>query len=356
MATDILTSERAHPALDTAAFRPHDPSWADRFVRWLLALPGPEWLAWSAFAAVALAWTTSVGWLSGLVPVGQVTFLQSSYAFFLVFPFLVLRILGRAASRAMRAFAPALDMPPQEIDRLEYELVTVPARPAFILLIVGPMVDLANWVLDPVGAGVAGSAIGLVNRAIGEAVVVAAWFVVIFQVLRQLRFVTRLHALAVNVDLFRPAPLYAFSHLTVRVGIAFVIVAGASLLTSTPEQLRQPFNLGFLGVIVVIGIAAFALPLVGLHGRLVAERVVLEAAVSDRVKQTIARLHASVDSGDMSSADAIQKTLASLSQERDMLHRLRTWPWEPGVFRAFASAIALPVGLWLLTRLLERIV
>jgi hypothetical protein len=50
--------------------------------------------------------------------------------------------------------------------------------------------------------------------------------------------------------------------------------------------------------------------------------------------------------------DALSKAQASLIEQRRFIGGLSTWPWDPGTLRAVVSAIALPIGLWLLTRLL----
>ena len=108
-------------------------------------------------------------------------------------------------------------------------------------------------------------------------------------------------------------------------------------------------------LIVAMGAAAFVVPLRGMQARISQEKDRLLQAANERLEKTIARLHESVDTGDLTPADQLQKTLASLVQEREILGRLRTWPWDPSTLRAFASAIALPIGLWLVTRLLERV-
>ncbi len=39
-----------------------------------------------------------------------------------------------------------------------------------------------------------------------------------------------------------------------------------------------------------------------------------------------------------------------------MVEKLPTWPWRQGTIGAFVTAILLPIGLWLVTRLLERVI
>ena len=67
------------------------------------------------------------------------------------------------------------------------------------------------------------------------------------------------------------------------------------------------------------------------------------------------RLHGSVDRDDLSGSDGQNKALASLIAERDLVNRLSTWPWQAGTAGAVASAILLPIVLFLLTRFLDRV-
>jgi hypothetical protein len=54
--------------------------------------------------------------------------------------------------------------------------------------------------------------------------------------------------------------------------------------------------------------------------------------------------------------DVLTKALSGLIQEREMVKRLSTWPWDTGTLRAVAASVALPVILFLITRYLERFV
>jgi hypothetical protein len=235
-------------------------------------------------------------------------------------------------------------------------MTRIPARPAFLLLVLGALSDLADWIVDPAGAQIRGTPLGLVDRAAGEFLMLGAFYVLVYQVIRQMRLVRRLHASAPNIDLFQPKPLHAFSHLTVRVAIAFLGVAALLALVTPPTEVLSLSILSTVIPLMVIAVAAYFVPLYGLHGRLVAAKDDLLAAANAQLKVTIARLHAAVEADDMARADQLQKTMASLVQERDILMRLRTWPWDPTTLRALASAIALPVGIWVVTRLLGHVV
>jgi hypothetical protein len=114
--------------------------------------------------------------------------------------------------------------------------------------------------------------------------------------------------------------------------------------------------------------AAFLLPLRGMNRRLVDEKARMLDAIAGRIHAASEALHHVVDAEapNVSDADAsrvaqtridaLNKALASLLQERDFVRRLPTWPWDGGTARAVASAIALPILLFLITRMLDRFV
>jgi hypothetical protein len=105
---------------------------------------------------------------------------------------------------------------------------------------------------------------------------------------------------------------------------------------------------------IVFAVFVFVYPLLGLHGRLVAEKEHLQGESEERLKGVLAELNRDVDSGELGRADALNKTLASLLQQRDVLARLPTWPWSTGTLRGFVTAILLPIALFAVQRLLGQ--
>ena len=137
--------------------------------------------------------------------------------------------------------------------------------------------------------------------------------------------------------------------------IAFIVLG----VTLNPDSVRSeaiafwvPWLIGFPMVALLIFIA----PLLGMHRRLGAARRGCRRPQTQRLKVVIAAVHADVDSMDLGRADGLQKTLGSLVQEREILARLPTWPWSTGTLRGFATAILLPVALFLIQRTLSQFV
>ncbi|MDP9468232.1 MAG: hypothetical protein M3P32_05755 [Chloroflexota bacterium] len=354
MSTDAASSRLTFGASD----RPYAPGWINRLTWWIDRVPGPSWLVFAAMLALTGGITFGQGMLGGF---GARTSLGTGlyYAALPVAMLWLIYYLDGEAHRAMDTFEPALDAPSDEVARLRYSLTVVPAAPALVLVVLSALLLAAQYLLDPAGVGIVGlTTLGLVLRIIGEGIITVLILVLLYHTLRQLRAVDRIHALAARIDLFRPAPLYAFSLLTSRTAIGLILIGGTSIVADPVafEQVSPVLMFTWLGSVTTVAVAAFVLPLRGMHRRIAAEKGRLQGEAGDRLKTTIGALHRSVDSGDLADADALNKTLASLVTEREVLDRLPTWPWRPGTLGAFATAIGLPIVLFLITRFLDRLV
>lgn len=62
------------------------------------------------------------------------------------------------------------------------------------------------------------------------------------------------------------------------------------------------------------------------------------------------------DARELARADGLNKTLATMLQQRDVLAKLPTWPWSTATLRTFVTAIFLPIALFLIQRLLSQFV
>jgi len=116
------------------------------------------------------------------------------------------------------------------------------------------------------------------------------------------------------------------------------------LITSAPYLVIPP----------IIATIAFVVPLYGLHGRLEAEKDRLQAEIEVRLKGLLAELNRDVDALDFRRADGLNKTLASMLQQREVIARLPTWPWSTGTLRAIVTAILLPIFLFSVQLLVAR--
>jgi len=177
--------------------------------------------------------------------------------------------------------------------------------------------------------------------------------------IQQLRVVVRIHSELVRVDLFRLEPLYAFSSLTSRTGItliAMLLYGVGSLTILNGGYTLSAVDFTMLAAFLVLSVACFVVPLMGLHGRInaVKERRLAEANAS--LETVLAEVHARIGAGDFEHAAAATGALTAATAALAAVKQVSPWPWRPETFRAFASAVILPVAVWLITGALGRLI
>lgn len=341
----------------TSTKQPYSPSWVNVLTGWIDRLPGPAWVAYALLAVASATLANAAMLAAGLISAAP-DLAQSYYGVLLPATIWLIHHLDGVARTSFDAFRPALDAPESAVARWRHEISVAPARPTAVLGILAVVLTLASYAGDPVGTQVDRLPPELLAaRAFFEGSISALAFVLLYHAFRQLRLIHRLHRSATRIDLFVPAPLYAFSRLAAHtsVGIALLFLPGL-LVSPLPTQTAIVTTAIYYSVIVAIVVVAFVLPLYGMHGRIATEKRRLQGEAGRRIEETVGELHAAIDAREFAQAGALNSVLGALATERETLRRLPTWPWEVGTLSAVVSAVLLPIGLWLATRLLERVV
>jgi hypothetical protein len=97
---------------------------------------------------------------------------------------------------------------------------------------------------------------------------------------------------------------------------------------------------------LVIAVIAFIVPLYGTHERLAAEKEGLAGEAEERLRGLLREINRDIDARDLGGLDPLDRALASVMRQREIVAKLSTWPWSAGTARGFASAILLPLGLY----------
>lgn len=363
MAMDAATPElavEAGPAATEGSGRPYAPSWVDRIDDWIDGFPGRSWVAYAAIIAVFMLGSAVEPVLDGASD-AAVWATAAFWGIVVPLSLWMLHHLGDVAGAAFDGFRPALGATDREATRMRYALTVTPARPALVILIVSVLSTPVYWLADPVASAVVGlSPIGLALRFVSEALFGAVLLILVYQSIRQLRAVGRIHAAATGIDLFRPAPLYAFSTFTARAAIVIALLFIAPTLVSVAVVTATT---GILLIVLpwlvggtLIAATVFIVPLRGMQRRILTEKRRLQDDVGARIETTIASMHERIDADDPAGARAWHEVLQGLVMERDLVDRLPTLPWRPGTLGAVVSAVVAPLALFVATRLLERLI
>jgi hypothetical protein len=279
--------------------------------------------------------------------------------------------LDNTAEKAIGSFRSAMRADESLFLDVKRSLTTMPARPVLLITLFGVILPL---LLNPISVRamrhfyLATSPLSIaIDVGLVSTLQAATFGVFLFHTIRQLRIVSRIHREQTRVSLFQLQSLYGLSSLTAKTALVLVIIGAVAYVTrgSSPDPSALAdatvrldpvaMGVGYLIVSVCTAVTVFAFPLVGLHQMLVEEKSRLQAENDRRLEQMMGKLHHLVDRVDLQNVDALEKTISGLATEREVIRRTPTWPWSPGALGVLVSAVLLPIAVWLLQRLLERI-
>ena len=367
------------PAAEQPAFTPpYPPSWYDRLARRIDRLPGPSWLAYLVLGVAGMLVLTGFQMLAGGYHPGKYLalhlFLGSQSAYLLG----LMSLLDRSAAAALDTFRPVLDLPRRSregpadkgssLEELRYRLTTLPPWPTLWASLAGVLLGVVipllvfrppgttayslsaafAWGRIATGPGVV--VVFLIQLAFSEAVA----GVFIYHSIHQLREISRIYLTFARLNLYRLQPLYAFS-VPAAITSGGLILYNYAWFAAGPEFLAQPISIALGVFFAAVAAVIFAWPLLGIHRRLVAEKRKALAESARRFEAAVAELHQRVDKKAMTKMDDLNKALISLEIERAALQRVPTWPWEAGTLRGVAATLVLPLVIWLVQYILQRI-
>lgn len=332
------------------------PSWVDRVTDWIDRLPGPTWVAYAAVFVILLVAANAAGWIDGNLPIGSLDLYLSSLAVYPVAALASIHYLDAKARAALEQLRPALSVGDDEFESLRYRLTTLPAGATVIWSLIG-LAFAVGYVL--LGLDSSLRLRGPVVLAFDVALACVGFpllAVLFFHTIRQLRLISQLQAMA-TIDAFQLEPLLAFSGVTARNGM---IILGLGYMSAATEPttftFENPTLIAFVVISILIAVAAFVLPIYGMHGRIAEEKGRLAAQASRDLQVSLAEISRRARNRDLTDADALNKQLSSLVLQRDVIARIPSWPWQPATLRGFATAVVLPIVLWIVFRALDRVI
>jgi len=335
-------------------------SWLEWLTDLVDAAPAPRWLVYGGSLAIWTFLTALIGWSVAMRPFPDIVLSPVVAAMFPVILLWSMQVLDRVAVRSLAALSPALDLDAAQIDATARELRRTPPGWAFLALPVGAAAGIGSVLASPVGWELRPGdpavtwALTLVISCTG--MFVAFGFGV--HAVHQMRLVDDIHRRWVSIDLFRLEPLYSFAKLTSLTGITIIgIVVGGTVIVSivVPNFELAPTDVVAFGFLLVVAIASFIVPLLGLHDRIEAEKDRRLAEAQTTLAAALAEVRRRVAAGDMDGAARVNDAVAAANVGVLVVTRVSTWPWRAETLRGFLSAVFLPIGLWLVITLLGRL-
>jgi hypothetical protein len=345
--------------------RPYPPSWIDRLTEWVRRLPLPAWIV---YLGVGLVLTLlyiatllpSALWSSGTLSLTTAvlySFLNGMTCAYI--PGLI-HYLDDAAGAALDRFRPVMTADEDEYNQLCYQLTTLPARPVWIATWLGVIYTfvarLLITVTAPTSNAAAGSPVVLVMIEVFDIMIYVLVAVTVYHTLHQLRMVNTIYTKHTRINLFQLGPLYSLSGLTARTAIGIGIPtylwfqANSSVMPGVDTS--NVIRTAFLSIMII---GTFIWPLLGAHSLLEKEKQRLADDVAGRIETTIATLHHLADSGKLDDYGPLKGVLDGLLTEQGVIQKLRTWPWRTETVSSLGLAFLLPIIIWVVQRVLERI-
>ena len=340
---------------------PHYPSsWINHVATQIENIPGPAWCYYLAIVALIVSMQLAIAWWEGSYQHGMIPFaivFTGSSVCYLA----MIHHLDKVATDAFAKFGPTLGVSEQKAAELCYELTHLPARAVRVLTLVGftsGLLIIAGTEQGAVYADQGYFGTSMLAQLYWRGALIAdqiMFWNLIYHTIHQLRIVNLIYTQHARVDLFNLSPLYSFSRLTAYTAVSTIFIAYLWVATY-PWLSNDYLVIGSWLIGILAALAGFILPLLGIHGRLVEEKQRWKVEAGQWLKMSITNFHQTIAERKLDEVEPLLKIIEGINREQVILEQIPTWPWQPGTVRGLTTTIVVPVFLWLVVRLLERIV
>jgi hypothetical protein len=339
------------------AFYP--PGWVDRLTDWVDTLRIPAWAFYLLVWIILFAIETAVNWYTGVYPVGTIFPYHLIFTGIVVYTTAMIHYLDSVTRHSLKSFRPALIGDDADFARLEHKLTTMPARSTLLATIGGLLlgVPIALVIADDRTRSLTKLLDSVPSMVLNMTLLAIIWTmmgVFAFHTARQLYLVSRIYSTACHVDLFRRGPLYAFSGLAARTAFALAILPYAGIITRPAVTENVAIVWAAISVNIA-GLLIFVWPLLGMHRLMEAEKKRLLDQNGQKMEAAINETHRRLDAQDLTGMENLKDALDNLVTEQTVVSKISTWPWQLGTVSVLATALFLPIILWVVQRLLDRL-
>lgn len=319
---------------------------------WLSHIPWWVWVPAGWFVTLIL--TQAGAWIDGSLPLLEFQREAVASPFYFVAPVAGYAYLTHAARLAFDRFRPALAVTDDEAAGYRHRISSTRPLPALLpFLIGGAVFAIVTYADTSTGELMRSSGLNTATWSVFNFASFGFHFALAALIIGQIRLVTRLHREAAVIDLFRPDPVHAFASLTSRAGAVVIVLIMYSVLTD-PATFENQAYLGISTTGIVLGIATFLLPLLGLRNRLTREKDRLRDEVAARLSVLTEEMHEAIDARRLSAVGELKTSLDVLVSEQQRIRKISAWPWETATLRGFATTLIVPVTIFLITSLLSE--
>ncbi len=350
------TGPSTHSSHEKSFSAPYPPSWVDRVNDSFRNSRVPSPVLYLVIGIVAMLIGQIALWFYGITP--RMLFDSVSFAvgIWVALSLALVHYLDDLARSALEDFRPALDLSEEAFAQLRFRLTTMPWRPVLLMNLATALVTiLANIVYPELFETLIGKAVQVHPILLVSAAALGVSGSLIYHTFRQLAIIRSLYADAPRLSIFDAKSTYAFSTLTVSTALAWSLILYLGILT-VPGIIEHPVWVASSGAILLLIFISIGSVLVRIHRKLTEEKDSLQKEVTNRVIRALSQVHENQDKADLIEIENLHHLVQTLLRERDLLLKIPTWPWRPGTFVAFISALFIPVTIFLIQELIRRLV
>lgn len=351
------TSDAQTNSKHETKFQAYSPSWVNRITAWVSRLPGTSWVYYLGLWVVLFLIPSFIYWNEGVFPVGTFLPVQGFIAGAIVFFLVMIHYLDERAGASVASMRPALKVSEGEYQELQYQLTNLPAGMTLISsLITLAIIFLTELMIEPYSIEVLD--VSPISANLFRFIYFIGWWVMgafMYHAVHQLRLINRIYTQHTRVNLFRMKPMYAFSNLSALTAGSLAMILYGWMAVAPEVSLADPITFIITLILLLIAVVIFIWPQLGIHNLQVAEKDRLLEEANQRFETIIAELHRRVDAGELDQMNDLRLTMTNLEMELNSLKGIHTWPWQPETVRWLITALVLPLGLWLIQSVLQRV-
>lgn len=331
----------------------YSPRWLSWFFQRLNALPVPFWVIAIVITLGLAAARHWVAWERSLLPEGSISaFLVLNPVYALSF-ILVWQYLDRRGEHAILAFYSNKAGAKAAKKEAVKEFLSLAPLPALLVFAFGVYSGYEGFreaaVIEPQAAQVWPAV-----TIFGYCLSVGFVALLIYRLLDQVRKIRRLLASA-KADIFNPQQVYALSSYGAAFAVLFFLAYTIPTLLLVKNLVVSPGALVSSYITGVSLIVAFFVPLTAINRRMRENKDQLLNEIGNDLKGVQAKVHKAVAAGKFGEVDKMRGTLSALREEREMIQKIPTWPWQPETLRNLLTPFLIPVIVFLVTRYLGTI-
>lgn len=345
---------------DVDGTRPYAPSWLDVITDAVRRLPIPFALVYLVVGLALGLVRAVVGWVDGSYPFGTFFPVHVLDGLIPLYFLCVIHLLDDMSGRALEDFRSKLTGA-TSFEEMRYRLTTMPAITTAILGVLGFALGAIYIQFFFTPDDITRSRYFTSPTAVAVDTVLSGFsglmmIMFAFHTIRQLRMISLIYTRHTSVSIFAVGPLYALSRVTAVTTVSLLFFSYVYLAVYAGWTIYSVSNGVILVMMLLVSLLTFIVPLWGAHRLLQREKNHRQGEIGRRIEATADALHAKSDRGEYTAdMDHLNTALDALLKERGVVAKASTWPWEPDAVRAVITAVLLPVFIWLVTRILERV-